>query len=68
MCNRMLLISDPQHPLVPIANPFVNGAQYQQVDIPCKPSSKRWKLQLIKDGDEVKSFQKCHRRIQSYFS
>lgn len=50
----MLLIADPRNPLVPVNNPFVNGAQYQEVTVPCKPSSKMWEVQLIKDGDEVK--------------
>lgn len=58
---QCFLIADPQHPLVPVANPFVNGAQYQEVDIPCKPSSKKWKIQLIKDGDEVKENEMSHR-------
>lgn len=54
--NRLFLITDPQNPLVPVANPFLNGAQYQDITIPCKPSSKMWDIQLIKEGDEVKSF------------
>lgn len=51
----MFLVADPQNPLVPVPNPFLNGAQYQDIVIPCKPSSKMWDIQLIKEGDEVKT-------------
>lgn len=46
--------ADPQNPLVQVTNPLVNGAQYQDIVIPCKPTSKMWDIQLIKEGDEVK--------------
>lgn len=48
-------VADPQHPIVKVDNPFLNGAQYQDIIIPCKPTSKMWDIQLIKEGDEVKS-------------
>lgn len=45
--------SDPQHPLVEDVIPIVEGNQHQSVLIPCKPTSKRWDIKLIKEGDEV---------------
>lgn len=44
---------DPENPLVHVNFPFVNGVQYADVVIPCKPTSKKVQLELIKDGDEV---------------
>lgn len=55
MCSSFEFVADPQHPIVKVDNPFLNGAQYQDIIIPCKPTSKMWDIQLIKEGDEVKS-------------
>lgn len=33
--------------------PLLDGSQYQEILIPCKPTSKMWEVQLIKEGDEV---------------
>lgn len=48
-----IVVTDPNHPLVPVSLPILNGAQYQDIVIPCKPTSKMWDVQLIKEGDEV---------------
>lgn len=44
---------DPQHPLVPVSVPILQGNQHEDIVIPCKPTSKMWNIQLIKEGDEV---------------
>lgn len=54
LINFLMYSTDPQHPIVKVDNPFLNGAQYQDIIIPCKPTSKMWEIQLIKEGDEVK--------------
>lgn len=45
--------SDPENPIVQINYPFVHGIQFEDVVIPCKPTSKKVQLELIKDGDVV---------------
>lgn len=47
------MISDSDHPLANVNVPIVQGNRYEDVVIPCKPTSKNIEVQLIKDGDEV---------------
>lgn len=51
---------DPQHPLVEDVIPIIEGHQHQRVLIPCKPTSKRWEIKLIKEGDEVNRSSSVH--------
>lgn len=44
---------DPEHPIAPANIPFIQGNQFEEVTVPCKPTSKKWEVQLIKDEDEV---------------
>lgn len=54
MCNVYIQFqSDPHNPLVEVMFPVIEGSQHQDVIIPCKPTSKRWEVKLIKEGDEV---------------
>lgn len=49
-------ITDPENPLVAVEIPMVQGNLYGHVNVPCKPTSKKVEVQLIKDGDEVDIF------------
>lgn len=49
------MILDPENPLVYVDFPFINAVQYADVVIPCKPTSKKVELELIKDGDRVRA-------------
>lgn len=51
----MHFISDPQHPLAPVTYPVLQGNQHQDIVIPCKPTARKYEVQLIKEGDEVNS-------------
>lgn len=51
--NNRNMISDSDHPLANVNVPIVQGNRYEDVVIPCKPTSKNIEVQLIKDGDEV---------------
>lgn len=44
---------DPQHPLAPVSIPILQGNQHQDIVIPCKPTSRKYDVKLIKEGDEV---------------
>lgn len=46
-------IVDAEHPIVPVSIPLIQGNQFEDITIPCKPTSKQWEVQLFKENDEV---------------
>lgn len=46
--------SDRRHPLVRVSIPILEGSLNEDIIVPCKPTSKKFEIQLIKDGNEVK--------------
>lgn len=51
---------DRRHPLVSVSVPDLEGNQFDELIIPCKPSSKNFEVQLFKEGDEVSQIGFCH--------
>ncbi|XP_055641478.1 vascular endothelial growth factor receptor 1 isoform X2 [Toxorhynchites rutilus septentrionalis] len=51
--SAYIFVKDPQTPLVPIQHPIVTANQYEEVVIPCKPSSKDVHVELVKDEQEM---------------
>lgn len=45
--------TDSECRLVPSENPIVEGNLNEEVVIPCKPTSKKWEVELIKENDKV---------------
>ncbi|XP_058815149.1 vascular endothelial growth factor receptor 1 isoform X2 [Topomyia yanbarensis] len=50
--STYIFVKDPNNPLVPV-NPVVYARQYEDVVIPCKPSSKDIHVELVKDEQEM---------------
>lgn len=53
-----VFVEDRRHPLVPASVPILEGNQYDEMIIPCKPTSKNFEVQLFKEGNvrrEIKS-------------
>ncbi|XP_058451061.1 vascular endothelial growth factor receptor 1 isoform X2 [Malaya genurostris] len=50
--SAYIFVKDPDNPLVPV-NPVVYARQYEDVVIPCKPSSKDIHVELVKDEQEM---------------
>ncbi|XP_055592250.1 vascular endothelial growth factor receptor 1-like [Uranotaenia lowii] len=48
-----IFVKDPNNPLVPIERPVVKAFPYEEIVIPCKPSSKNVKVELFKDEQEI---------------
>lgn len=46
---------DSENRLVPSENPLIDGNLMEEILIPCKPTSKRWAVELIKDDDKVRT-------------
>ncbi|XP_055592235.1 vascular endothelial growth factor receptor kdr-like isoform X4 [Uranotaenia lowii] len=51
--STYIFVKDPDNPLVPIEHPVVTATQYEEVVIPCKPSSKDVQVELFKDEQET---------------
>lgn len=51
--STYIFVKDPSSPLVPVMHPVVFAQQYEDVVIPCKPSSKDVLVELVKDEQEV---------------
>lgn len=49
----MAFTADSEHPLAPVSVPLIQGNQFEEITIPCKPTSDKSDVQLIKEGDEV---------------
>lgn len=49
----MTFTVDQEHPLAPVSVPLIQGNQFEEITIPCKPTSQKVDVQLIKEGDEV---------------
>ncbi|XP_059619407.1 vascular endothelial growth factor receptor 1 isoform X2 [Phlebotomus argentipes] len=47
-----VFVDDPESLMVPILNPVASAVQYQEVTIPCKPTSKNVQVELVKAEDE----------------
>lgn len=46
-------VEDRRHPLVRASVPIFEGNQYDEIIIPCKPTSKKFEVQLFKEGNQV---------------
>lgn len=55
------MFSDPECRFVPSENPIIDGDLSEEVVIPCKPASKKWEVELIKEDDKVNE-KTCHFR------
>lgn len=51
--------TDPECRYVPSENPIIEGDLNEEVVIPCKPTSKRSEVELIKEDDKV-NVKTCH--------
>lgn len=48
-----VFVEDQRHPLVSASVPILQGNQYEEILIPCKPTSKNVDVQLFKEGNAV---------------
>lgn len=48
-----VFVEDRRHPLVGASVPALQGNQYEEILIPCKPTSKNFEVQLFKEGNVV---------------
>lgn len=55
--STYLFVKDPKSPIVPVSHTVVYAQQYEDVVIPCKPSSKDVIVELVKDEQEVISIE-----------
>nr|XP_029709178.1 vascular endothelial growth factor receptor 1 isoform X11 [Aedes albopictus] len=51
--STYLFVKDPKSPIVPVSHTVVYAQQYEDVVIPCKPSSKDVIVELVKDEQEM---------------
>lgn len=51
-----VFVEDRRHPLVGASVPSLQGNQYDEILIPCKPTAKTFEVQLFKEGNEVSKF------------
>ncbi|XP_065073895.1 vascular endothelial growth factor receptor 1 isoform X2 [Ochlerotatus camptorhynchus] len=51
--STYIFVKDPSSPLVPVEHTVVFAQQYEDVVIPCKPSSKDGLVELVKDEQEM---------------
>ncbi|XP_055548127.1 vascular endothelial growth factor receptor 1 isoform X2 [Wyeomyia smithii] len=51
--STYIFVKDPDSPLVPVLHTVVTATQYEDVVIPCKPSSKDVQVELVKDEQEM---------------
>nr|XP_029719637.1 vascular endothelial growth factor receptor 1-like isoform X2 [Aedes albopictus] len=51
--STYLFVKDPKSPIVPVSHTVVYAQQYEDVVIPCKPSSKDIVVELVKDEQEM---------------
>ncbi|XP_021702029.1 vascular endothelial growth factor receptor 1 isoform X3 [Aedes aegypti] len=51
--STYIFVKDPNSPLVPVTHLVVYAQQYEDVVIPCKPSSKDITVELVKDEQEM---------------
>ncbi|XP_031631901.1 vascular endothelial growth factor receptor 1-like isoform X3 [Contarinia nasturtii] len=61
-----LFVEDPLHPLAEVSIPVVQGNQHQDIIIPCKPTSKKWDIKLIKEADEAHQFKSTFTATDGY--
>ncbi|XP_062547592.1 vascular endothelial growth factor receptor 1-like isoform X3 [Armigeres subalbatus] len=59
--STYIFVKDPKSPLVPVTHLVVSAQQYEDVVIPCKPSSKDVMVELVKDEQE---YNKTYRGAQ----
>lgn len=48
-----VFVEDHRHPLVRASVPILEGNQFEELLIPCKPTSKNFEVQLFKEGNVV---------------
>lgn len=48
-----VFVEDHRHPLVRASVPILQGNQYDTILVPCKPTSKKFEVQLFKEENEV---------------
>lgn len=51
--SKNFWFTDTECRLVPSEYPIVEGNLNEEVVIPCKPTSKKWEVELIKENDKV---------------